>query len=250
MSSGSSVVAVSFKGGVILAADKKVGFGSMCKDEENSRLRELDVSIGTCALAAGGDLADGETLYQTIKEICEEDLLQADGEAQLLGAKEVYAMTKCELYGRRNEFEPLFVKVVIVGFNKEPFVGTVDLIGTSYTEDYLATGFGTHLVVPVLRSAWHPDMTEEEAIALVEKSMEILCYCDKMASRHFDFFVVKDTIRHEHRVAELKYTYDGFQDPRRQGSTLPGFRTKEGDFPSFDDIPEPTPKRTIEGKPF
>ena len=74
--------------------------------------------------------------------LSEEDLLQADGEAQLLGAKEVYAMTKCELYGRRNEllgnkfqiqsvtfrfsfcwpsrFEPLFVKVVIVGFNKEP----------------------------------------------------------------------------------------------------------------------------------
>jgi hypothetical protein len=61
-------------------------------------------------------------------------------------------------------------------------LGIVDLIGTTYTEDFLATGFGNHLAVPLMRERWSPDMSEEEARLLLEDCMRVLWYRDCRAS--------------------------------------------------------------------
>ena len=66
------------------------------------------------------------------------------------------------------------------------FLGTVDKLGNSYTGDHLATGFGQHLAIPLLRKHWKPDMTRDEVI-------NIACL------RDFFFFFYKN-------VAEDAYT--------------------------------------------
>ena len=50
------------------------------------------------------------------------------------------------------------------------FLGTVDMRGNSYTGNHLATGFGHHLAIPLLRKHWKPDMTKAEVL-----EVDLLC---------------------------------------------------------------------------
>jgi 20S proteasome alpha/beta subunit len=34
----------------------------------------------------------------------------------------------------------------------------VDLRGTAFTENYAASGFGTHMALPIIRDRWRPDL--------------------------------------------------------------------------------------------
>jgi 20S proteasome subunit beta 7 len=54
----------------------------------------------------------------------------------------------------------------------------VDKIGSTYSEDFLATGFGSHIAIPIIRAKWTPDMSEEEARTLLEDCMRVLYYRD------------------------------------------------------------------------
>ena len=66
--------------------------------------------------------------------------------------------------------DPLWNHVVVGGLKGgKPFLGTVDYIGTQYEGDYIATGFGLHLAMPLLRDNWVEDMSEDDARALLEK---------------------------------------------------------------------------------
>ena len=59
---------------------------------------------------------------------------------------------------------PLWNNLLIGGFKDgEAFLGTVDMIGTAFTDEFLATGFGAHLALPILRKRWHEDMEEVSA---------------------------------------------------------------------------------------
>jgi hypothetical protein len=47
------------------------------------------------------------------------------------------------MYNRRNKFDPLWNELVVAGFRDgKPFLGAVDLIGTMYEDDVVATSFG------------------------------------------------------------------------------------------------------------
>ena len=96
------------------------------------------------------------------------------------------------MFGRRNKFKPLAVQCVIGGVrfftpflkfavvflhfslkfsnsmikfrpkqvSREdgPYLGYTDLIGQSYTENFICTGYGGHLALPIIRDEWKPDM--------------------------------------------------------------------------------------------
>lgn len=61
------------------------------------------------------------------------------------------------------------------------FLGYVDLRGTTYQTTTIATGFGAHLAQPILRKrveGREVDLTEEEAIEIINDCMKVLFYRD------------------------------------------------------------------------
>eukprot|EP01099_Mayorella_cantabrigiensis_P003815 TRINITY_DN2861_c0_g1_i1.p1 TRINITY_DN2861_c0_g1~~TRINITY_DN2861_c0_g1_i1.p1 ORF type:complete len:108 (+),score=25.58 TRINITY_DN2861_c0_g1_i1:208-531(+) len=62
--------------------------------------------------------------------------------------------------------------------NGTPFLGYVDHVGTTFEDDTLATGYGAYLARGILRDGWRPDLTEEEARNLLQKSLQVLFYRD------------------------------------------------------------------------
>ena len=85
------------------------------------------------------------------------------------------------MYNRRSKLDPLWNALVFGGVDpktKEPVLGYVDLLGTTYQSATIATGFGLHLSQPMLRKAVEgrkETLTEEEARKILEECMKVLC---------------------------------------------------------------------------
>jgi hypothetical protein len=58
------------------------------------------------------------------------------------------------------------------------FLGVVDMLGSSFTDNTVATGFGLHLAQPILRKEWTESMTVVEGKKLLEECMKVLYYRD------------------------------------------------------------------------
>lgn len=75
------------------------------------------------------------------------------------------------------------------------FLGMTDIYGSMYESDVLATGFGLHLALPLLRKHARLDMTEAEAKKLLEDAMKVCFYRDCKALNS-----VHNTCTHTQRV--------------------------------------------------
>ena len=62
------------------------------------------------------------------------------------------------------------------------FLGIVDKLGAAYEENMTATSFGLYFCLPLLRSLYHENMTEEEARATLEECARVGYYRNCSAS--------------------------------------------------------------------
>ena len=63
----------------------------------------------------------------------------------------------------------------------DSFLGYVDLLGTTYTSPALATGYGAHIALPLMRKATESKgapLTREEAEQTLLTSLKVLFYRD------------------------------------------------------------------------
>jgi len=176
MTTGTSVVGVQFKDGVIIAADILASYGSLARYRNCERIMKVNDNI---ILGAGGDYAD----YQYIKNIIEQKTLEEQclDDGFKLKPKSLYCWLTRVLYNQRSKFNPFWNNFIIAGLeNGEPFMGTVDKLGTAYRDPVIATGYGGYMATPLLRKAYenNKEMTQEEALDVLYKAMQVLYYRD------------------------------------------------------------------------
>jgi len=171
---GSSVLGIKYKGGVMLAADTLASYGSLAMFKDMRRISKT----GTFTLVgASGEMSDYAAITQKLEELERENANFDDGFQR--GPQEIYHYLRSLMYERRNKFDPLWNDVVVGGFKDgRAFLGCVDLRGTAYTDDIIATGYGSHLAMPIMRNKWRPDLEEGEARALLEDCLRVLFYRD------------------------------------------------------------------------
>lgn len=175
---GTSVLGLKYNGGVMLAADTLASYGSLARYKDVRRIQKFgeDTLIG-----ASGEISDFQSIIQTLDGVHQDDINQEDG--YFKSPSDIYNYLRAIMYQRRNKSNPLWNQLLIAGCrNGSPFLGFVDMIGTAYEENFLATGFGGYLAIPLIRERWHEDMEEGEARALLEDCMRVLYYRDCRAS--------------------------------------------------------------------
>ncbi|KAI6008794.1 nucleophile aminohydrolase [Pisolithus orientalis] len=149
---GTSVLAIKFKDGIMMAADNLASYGSLARFKDVQRLHPVGRYT---VIGAGGDMSD----FQHIQHILEE-----------------------VMYARRSKLDPLWNSLLIGGFKDgKRFLSYVDLLGTTYSASTLATGFGAYIAQPLLRKAvegHEDDLTAEQAQNILEYCMRVLFYRD------------------------------------------------------------------------
>lgn len=210
---GTSVIAIKYKDGVVMAADTLGSYGSLARFTDNRRILSIHEKT---LLGASGDFSDFQYLTDKLDEMEVNDFNMNDGCE--LTSPEVYHYLQTMLYHRRNKFDPLWNTMVVAGIapdTNKPFLGQVSMIGLGFQDEYIATGFGHHLGMPLLRKYWKQDMSKQEAMDLLQKCMRVCFYRDCRTLNKIQFANVdkQGTSIEEPTALDTKWDYEAFVKP-------------------------------------
>ncbi|KAF2885399.1 hypothetical protein ILUMI_20797 [Ignelater luminosus] len=190
VTTATSIVALTFKNGVIIAGDLLGSYGSLARFRNCPRILKINDNI---ILGAGGDYGD----YQYVKDLIEQKIIDEEclDDGFNLKPKSLQCWLTRIMYNRRSRFDPFWNNFVVGGLQDGvPYLATVDKLGTAYEDKAICTGYGTHLALPIIRDTLqkNPNLSEEEARALVVKCMEVLFYRDAHSYPKYQIGVVTE----------------------------------------------------------
>jgi len=192
---GTSVVAIKYKDGVVIAADNLASYGSLARFTDVKRLRKFNERT---VLGFGGDVSDMQYLDRLLNALdVRENYSHTEADTQL-AANNVHTYLSKIMYKRRSDFNPLWNHILVAGLDVEdvPFLASVDLLGTTFSSPSLATGYGAHLAQPIMRRLV-PDeesaksVTKEQAIECVKECMKVLFYRDARSLDQYSIAVIE-----------------------------------------------------------
>ncbi|KAK4189036.1 nucleophile aminohydrolase [Podospora australis] len=194
---GTSVIAIKFKDGVVIAADNLASYGSLARFTDVKRLRPF---LNASVVGFGGDVSDMQYLDRHLKELAIDVAYitpEASEQTKDFTAANLFTYLQKVMYHRRNHFDPLWNQILVAGLDNDdaPFLASVDLRGTSFTSPSLATGFGAALAQPIMRkyAATEEDaakLTREQAVDVVKECMKVLFYRDARSLDRYSIAVV------------------------------------------------------------
>ncbi|KAI5861711.1 proteasome endopeptidase complex, beta subunit [Durotheca rogersii] len=198
---GTSVVAMKFKDGVVMAADNLASYGSLARFTDVKRIRTFaDTSI----VGFGGDVSDMQYLDRHLTELSIDEAYQSSSAQQRpgLNARSLHKYLSKLLYHRRSKFDPLWNHLLVAGLDDEdkPFLAAADLRGTTFTSPSLATGYGSMLAQPIMRrhvpdEASVASVSRDQAVAVIRECMKVLFYRDARSHDTYSLAVItKDGI--------------------------------------------------------
>ncbi|KAF9458084.1 proteasome endopeptidase complex beta subunit [Collybia nuda] len=174
---GTSVLAIKYKDGIMMAADNLASYGSLARFKDVQRLHPVG---NHTVIGAGGDMSDFQHIQTVLDELMIEEFSAQDGHN--LGPAEIHEYLAQVMYARRSKMNPLWNALLVGGLKDgKRFLAFVDLLGTTYSASTLATGYGSHIAQPLLRTAVEgkeDTLTEEDALKIIEQSMKVLYYRD------------------------------------------------------------------------
>ncbi|KAK2603859.1 Proteasome subunit beta type-7 [Conoideocrella luteorostrata] len=190
---GTSVVAIKYKDGVVIAADNLASYGSLARFTDVKRLRPF---ANSSVVGFSGDISDMQYLDRHLTDLALNEAYDSPDSARL-NASNLHRYLSKLLYRRRSKFDPLWNHLLVAGLddNGAPFLAAADLLGTTYSSPSLATGYGAMLAQPVMRR-YAPDeeaaakLTREEAVNVVKECMKVLFYRDARSLDSYSLAVV------------------------------------------------------------
>ncbi|KAI1336849.1 proteasome endopeptidase complex, beta subunit [Xylariaceae sp. FL0016] len=192
---GTSVVAMKFKDGIVMAADNLASYGSLARFTDVKRIRTFN---DTSIIGFGGDVSDMQYLDRHLTELgIDEAYTSAADGANGLNARNLHKYLSKLLYHRRSKFDPLWNSLLVAGLDEDnkPFLAAADLLGTTFTSPSLATGFGSMLAQPIMRK-YVPDeaavqnISREQAVEVIKECMKVLFYRDARSLDSYSIAVV------------------------------------------------------------
>ncbi|CAA6657984.1 unnamed protein product [Spirodela intermedia] len=208
---GTSVIGIKYKDGILMAADTGGSYGSTLRYKSVERMKVIGKHS---LLGASGEISDFQEILRYLDELILYDNMWDDGNS--LGPKEIHNYLNRVMYNRRNKFNPLWNSLVLGGVkNGNKYLGVVTMLGAHYEDNHVATGFGNHLAVPILRSEWKEGMSFEEAVKLLEKCLLVLLYRDRSSINKFQIAKITEEGATIYPAYSLKtfWGFSAFQNP-------------------------------------
>lgn len=209
---GTSVLGIRYEGGVMLAADTLGSYGSLARFKDLERMRKIGAWT---VLGASGEYSDFQFILTELQKLIDRDYCADDGHR--LTPKEIHQYLVRMMYSRRNQFDPLWNNLVVAGYRDgKSFLAQVDLVGTHFEDNTIATGYGAYLAQPLLRKKWDEKegkLTKEDAREVLERSMKVLFYRDARTINKIQIASIDDATGvqiSEPYSLETEWAYKGF----------------------------------------
>ncbi|RDA93080.1 hypothetical protein CP533_4075 [Ophiocordyceps camponoti-saundersi (nom. inval.)] len=192
---GTSVVAIKYRDGVVIAADNLASYGSLARFNDVKRLRPF---ANTSVVGFSGDVSDMQYLDRQLTDLALEEAYDSGpDQSPRLSAANLHRYLSKLLYRRRSDFNPLWNHILVAGFDDQglPFLAAADLLGSTYSAPSLATGYGAMLAQPIMRRHV-PDeesarnLSRDDAVNIVRECLKVLFYRDARSWDRYSLAVV------------------------------------------------------------
>lgn len=164
VSMGTSIMAVSFKGGVILGADSRTSTGSYIANRVTDKITPLADKV---YILRSGSAADTQAIASYVQLYIAQHQAEANEE---ITTKVAAHMAMQLAYGNK---EMLQAGLIIAGWDKQAggTVWAIPLGGTLLQVPYAIGGSGSAYIYGFCDKFWRPDMTEQEAKDFVVRAL-------------------------------------------------------------------------------
>jgi proteasome beta subunit len=187
---GATAVGIAYKGGVIVAAEKRISYGTYIVSKTGRKVFRIADKVGAACAGLVGDmqiLMREITSYVKIREIETRRSLPPNSVAKLLSVI---------MFERR--FAPFITQIVIGGVNGTPSVYVLDPLGSVIPDKYASVGSGAELAIGVIDAEYTDEMNEESAKKLAIKSIKSAIQRDAASGDGVDIMIITaDGIKEE-----------------------------------------------------
>ena len=181
-----TALGLKFKNGVVLAADRRVSYGTFVLSKAARKVFPVNDRVG---VAFAGIPADMQELYDSL--VYNVRIYEMD-EGKKATPSNVSRLLSILLYsGRFTRF--FLAEVVVGGLSPDgPKIIAVDAAGGMLEDDFAAEGTGAQLATGILEREFRKDMSESEAVELAKRAMIAAIERDAMSGDGIDILVVTE----------------------------------------------------------
>jgi proteasome beta subunit len=182
---GATAVGIIFNDGVVLAAEKRVSFGTYVVSRSGKKVFKITEKVGaTCA----GLVADMQILMRQIEALAR---LRALDTRREVPPNSIGKLISVMLFERR--YFPLLTQIIVGGidpYTDKPAIYTLDPIGSILPDEYAAVGTGAEMAIGVIESMYKQDMNEQEARDLAIRAIKAAVARDAASGDGADMLVI------------------------------------------------------------
>ncbi len=180
-----TALGVRFSDGVVLAADRRVSYGSFILSKSAKKVLKLNNFTGLAMAGLPGD-------FQELSEVILYNISLYEMEIEkTVGPTSVAKLASVVLYQSRFT-RPVYAEILVGGVDPDgsPKLIVLDPAGGLLEENYAAVGTGAQLATGILERSYHAKLTEDEALILAEKAMRGAVERDSLSGDGVDLLII------------------------------------------------------------
>ncbi len=180
---GATAVGITFDHGVILAAEKRISFGTYVASKTGKKTFRITDHVGA---ACAGMVADMQVLIRQIEALAK---IRALEQGRPVPPNSIAKMVSVMLFERR--YFPLLTQVIIGGVDStKPVIYTLDPLGSLLPDDYATAGTGAEIAIGVIEIGYKAGMSEKDAKELAVKSIRSAISRDAASGDGVDMLII------------------------------------------------------------
>jgi proteasome beta subunit len=187
---GATAIGISYKEGIILAAEKRVSYGNFVINKNTKKIFPVTEYVGA---ACAGMIADMQVLVRQVSALAKIRKLETK---RIVATNSIAKLMSVIMFERR--FFPLLTQVVVGGTEYKPQIYTLDPLGSVLPDDYASVGSGAEMALGVMDAEYRQDLSEDKARNLVIKAMKSSIQRDSSSGDGIDILTInRNNLREE-----------------------------------------------------
>jgi proteasome beta subunit len=190
---GATAVGISYQGGVLLAAEKRVAFGNFVVNKNTKKTFAVTELVGA---ACAGMIADMQVLVRQVGALAKIRKLETK---RNVAPNSVAKLMSVIMFERR--FFPLLTQVIIGGVDGKPQIYTLDPLGSLLPDEYAAVGTGAEMALGVMDAEYKKEMSEEKARELAINAIKSSIQRDSSSGDGIDLLLISNNGHREESIS-------------------------------------------------
>jgi proteasome beta subunit len=179
---GATAVGISYQGGVLLAAEKRVSFGNFVVNKNTKKTFAVTDLVGA---ACAGMIADMQVLVRQVGALAKIRKLETK---RNVAPNSIAKLMSVIMFERR--FFPLLTQVIVGGVEDKPQIYTLDPLGSLLPDEYAAVGTGAEMALGIMDAEYKKEFSEEKAKELAIKAIKSSIQRDSSSGDGIDLLMI------------------------------------------------------------